>query len=116
MVRDANRIPPFAEIAHPALAVVARTTVQGGIDANPVANCEPFDVLADCCDFTTELVADDNGVNGLRELTIDDVNVGSADSTGPNAHHDVIWPRLWLGNIDDPQRTRFVDHDRLHQI
>jgi hypothetical protein len=116
MVRNADRVPAFAEIAHAPLAVVAGAAVQRRIDSDAVADGKACNVLADRRHFATELVPDDNGVDRRRKLAVDDMNVGAADAAGAYANDHVVWPRLRLGNIDDPHRAGFVDHDRFHQV
>src|SRR5215212_8241354 len=116
MVGDANCVPPLAEIAHPPLTEVAGATVQCGIDANSVTNRKPSDVLANRRHFAAKLVPDDDGIDGRRKFAVDDVYIGTADAAGADADDHVVWPRPGLRNIDDSERTRFVDHDRLHEV
>ena len=90
VMADADGVPTLAQVAHAALAVVAGATVEGRIDTDAITNRDACDVGAYGNDFATELVTDDDGVDGGRKLAVDDVNVGAANSTRTDFDHDLF--------------------------
>ena len=95
-------------------APAARPTQPGNPDA--IADCEPSGIRTECVDRTHDLMAGDDTVAPRDEVTLGEVQIGTAHTahvhldtdltwTGfrPRALHATQWPSIDdLGLIDDP--------------
>src|SRR5262249_31911927 len=114
IVGDADRVPPLAEVAHPPLTEVALAAIEGGIDADPVADRDADDAFADIHDLAAEFVADDDRVFHRRKLARDDVDVGAADAAGVDLQENLTRPGGRVRNLLDLDIPRLVDDDGKH--
>src|ERR1051325_4959971 len=61
-------------------------------------------------DASDDLVAED-----VRQLAIDDVEIGAADRAGGNAHQQLAGGRSWLWHVAERERfSRFIENHRDH--
>ena len=60
-----------------------------GIRSDPVALGEFCDVAADRHDRPSELVPGDDRVGAVRQLTVDEMDVGPADAAAVDGQHDL---------------------------
>ena len=71
--------------------------------------------LAAAHDETDDLMAGNERQLGLRQLSVDDVQVGSADAAGRDCNEDLALGRLRIGQVGLAQRrARRVENHRTH--
>ena len=65
-----------------------------------------------------DLMTRNNGNGGIRELAIDHVEVGPADTARQHLHQDFGWPRKGFIDLDrlDMAETELGQRHRLHRI
>src|SRR3982074_2211310 len=84
-------------------------------NANAIANRKFFDVAAELCDATDNLVPEDQRQFRIRQFAIDDMQIGAANRAGGNAHKQLASRRLGLWNIAQSQRNlRPIQNHRAH--
>jgi hypothetical protein len=61
-------------------------------------------------------VADDDGIDGRRELAVDDVDVSATDAAGADSQNNVVRAWFRFGDVDDSHLAGLIDHDRFHDV
>ena len=85
-------------------------------NADPVADREPADALAQCVNDTDDLVARDERQLRIGEIAVNHVQVGPADGAGFDPQSDLTRSRDRIGPIlQDQLRPRSLKHHRAHR-
>ena len=94
-------------------AVVAIEAMPAGVrepgNADPLADREAFDAGAEPLDEADDLVAGNDRQPLVRQLAVDDVQIGAADAAGLDADQQLRRPRRGLGRAPpEPAARRSV--------
>ena len=113
----------MVEPAHGALrvraAVVADGVLRGGaVDEHAIADRDVLDVRANGFDFAARVGTGNERQGGLaRVRAAADVDVDRIDADGSKPNHDLIGPRLRIGDVLELQDLRAAmlsNDDRFH--
>jgi hypothetical protein len=102
---------------HAPLAVAAAAALGDGRDQHPVADAESLHRLADLGDRADRFVPQDAAVGHRRDVTLQDVQVGTADRRGVDPDHDVgRFGDRGIGNVLPGLAARAVVHQCFHGL
>ena len=84
-------------------------------NADPLAKRKAFDPGAFFDDDADDFVAENERQSGLRQIAVDDVQVGPADAAGPHLEHDLPSPGAWPRHFGQSQGlARCIQNHRFH--
>ena len=101
---------------HPAIRTDAASVAQPG-DAHALTERQSLDTGAERIDAADDLMPGDDGHLGLRQLAVDDVQVGSTDPAGGDRDADLPRPRLAVRKFRPFERLAdLVQHHGVHGV
>ena len=91
-------------------------TEQAGVDRDAISHRYMPDIAADREDLTGEFMTWDQRIGRRREMAVDDVQIGAANTDGAGTNDDFtgFGGRVWQGlDADGPRRA---DYGSTHHV